>query len=85
MIHFIVYYFLKKSTDIFAFVWVVKKRLTALGVLVTQKFFYLSTVSRITLSSAVNFQSDELHDFVQTWYNLRNVKNIHGGLLLLVK
>ena len=46
-------------------VWVVKKGLTALGVLLTEQFFfYLSTVPKITLPLVVNFQSDALHDLV---------------------
>ena len=40
--------FFKKNADIF----------------LRGKFFYLSTVSRITLSLAVNFQSDALRDLV---------------------
>ena len=48
------------------------------------KFFYLSTVSRITLSFEVNFQSDALRDLVP-FVQLRNVRNIRRGVLLLVK
>ena len=55
---------LKKHWHIQVFVWVVKKRLTALRVLLTKQFLYLSTVLEIALSLAVNFQSDALRDLV---------------------
>ena len=74
---------LTKHWHIHVFVWVVKKGLTALRGL-HSKFFYLSTMSRKTLSLAVNFQRMRC----AIWYylcNLRNVKNTHGGELLLVK
>ena len=54
--------FLKKQRHIHVFVWVVRKGLTALGVLLTQQI--LSTVSTIIFSLAVNFQSDALRDLV---------------------
>ena len=42
----------------------VKKGLTALGVLLTQQILLFEHLSRITLSLAVNFQSDALRDLV---------------------
>ena len=54
---------LKKHWHIHVFIWVVKKRLTALECCL-QKFLYLSTVLEIALSLAVNFQSDALRDLV---------------------
>ena len=48
------------------------------------KFFYLSIVSRITLSLAVNFQRSALHDLV-TFLQYFNVKNTLGGSITFSK
>ena len=76
--------FLKKHCHIPVFIWVFKKGLTASGVLLAQQILLFEHCIENNYHLWLIFKV--VHCAI--WYhlyNLKNVKNTHGGVLLLVK